>query len=208
MKYLQFTLRDFFWLTIVVGLTVGIVIERNQVRALRVYQGKAQWWEEAAKRFAEEVEKQTGIKADFQEGAGSSSSGAIAMRNIGGSLATPWPISVNVRSTEDKSYSWPTGMYDLNMVLIFGPIVLIGSLIESIRGGERKRQAQALLYAKMRPYAWVWAIGAFVSVMFASVCYLGGPFCATMLLLNGALCALNYWRCKQSPPVPVEPATA
>jgi hypothetical protein len=159
MKYLQLTLRDFFWLTIVVGLTIGIVIERNHVRSLRVYQGKAQWWEEATKKFAEEVEKQTGIKADFQEGSGGrvANSGLIFLFDNGStsSSATLWTIPIQCWSTEDKSYDWPTGMQDLNMMLLVAPGLAVGLLIATNPKGELKRQAAAV---KMRPYAGLWII--------------------------------------------------
>jgi hypothetical protein len=197
MKYLQFTLRDFFWLTIVVGLTVGIVIERNEVRALRMYQQKAQWWEDEAKDFAKEVEKQTGIKTDFQEGAGTNSSGGISMTTGPGTRL--WTTSVYVRSTEDKSYSWPTGMLDLNMMLIAAPCLAVVFLISTNPKGALKRQAAAV---KMRPYAGLWIVVGVMSVAMAYGGYLSGdPFRATLFLLQGAVCAWNYWRFKHAAPV-------
>lgn len=40
-------LRDFFWLTIVIGLSALIVVEHKRTRALSEHPGRAEWWSRA-----------------------------------------------------------------------------------------------------------------------------------------------------------------
>jgi hypothetical protein len=63
---MQFPLRDFFWLTIVIGLTIGIAIERKRAQGLSGYQGQAEWWEKAARELGDHLQEKTGETFDFQ----------------------------------------------------------------------------------------------------------------------------------------------
>jgi len=82
---MQFPLRDFFWLTIVIGLVIGIAIEHKRVRDLSGYQGQAEWWEKAARKLGEHLHEKTGETFDFQ-----------AMQ----SLRVDYPASVETRYYE------------------------------------------------------------------------------------------------------------
>jgi hypothetical protein len=63
---MQFPLRDFFWLSVVIGLTIGIAIEHKRVRDLSVQQGRAEWWEKAARELGDHLHEKTGETVDFQ----------------------------------------------------------------------------------------------------------------------------------------------
>jgi hypothetical protein len=206
MKYLQFTLRDFFWLTIVVGLTVGIVIERNQVRALRVYQQKAQWWEDKAKDFAKEVETRTGLKTQFLDEASSSQLGGMNFRTIPRDVI--WSTTVPSWSTNDSSYSWPTGMKDLNIQLVAAPFWIVFFLFTTAPRNEQQRQQEALFNARIRPYLWIMVpIGLFNCVIIVAMYSLGLPFTATLVLFLNVNFIRILWQCSWAH-APAGPATA
>jgi hypothetical protein len=44
---LQFQLRDFFWLTVAIGLVCAIQVEHNRSRQLSQHEGRAEWWQRA-----------------------------------------------------------------------------------------------------------------------------------------------------------------
>jgi hypothetical protein len=206
MKYLQFTLRDFFWLTIVVGLTVGIVIERNEVRALRVYQQKAQWWEDAAKDFAKEVEARTGLKTEFLDEA--SSRQLRGMNYWTAPRDVIWFSAVPSWSTNDSSYSWPTGMKDLNIQLVAAPLWIVFFLVITAPRNEQQRQQEAIINARMRPYFWMLAPFALISCVIIVAMYsVGQPFTATQILFFTVNYFRMLWQCSWAH-APARPATA
>ncbi len=112
---MQLTLRDFLWATVVIGLAIGIVLEHRDVRALKPFQGKAEWWEKAARSLGEVYEEKTGLKPEFKE------MDDIDLRRKDGLLQVDFSLSrrsFHVRPTDERQGAWLTGHADLNMALI------------------------------------------------------------------------------------------
>jgi hypothetical protein len=63
---LQITIRDCFWATLVVGLTIGLVVERNDVTRLRGFEQQASLWKQSAEKLRDLMERD-GYKVKLEE---------------------------------------------------------------------------------------------------------------------------------------------
>jgi hypothetical protein len=122
---MQFPLRDFFWLSLVIGLTIGIAIEHKRVRDLTVYQGQAEWWEKAARELGEKLAQKSGNELHIQ---GDTISFSHPDPNHFGPVVDVVRLG-SVRDTREPNMSLFTGLIDLDvflMMLVFGgPILAI-----------------------------------------------------------------------------------
>jgi hypothetical protein len=129
---MQFPLRDFFWLSLVIGLAIGIAMERKQSREQSVHEGRALWWEKAAREVAERLQKATGESIQFDEMKHLDITIPAHVKSV--TARGPGPgkttiVEVNVpeyktrrgiyaRDTRQRDFSWVTGMMDLDMYLL------------------------------------------------------------------------------------------
>jgi hypothetical protein len=204
---MQFPLRDFFWLTVVIGLAIGITIEHKRVLDLSRYEGDAQWWEKAARGLAEKFEQQTGQPVKFD-----ARKSIVIMSHVEGQEvrvgpnktavrgATPWPADRvypgYVRDTHERDMSWLTGFGDLDMILAG---LVLGGPIGAISYYCAKKPLPSVP-GIWDPHAPIWKhpwkprlfflLFAFMSV--AGYSFQRAPFNGTLFLLMSVVWAYYY----------------
>jgi hypothetical protein len=140
---MQFPLRDFFWLTVVIALVIGIAMERKRVQELSGYQGRAEWWEKAARGLGEKFEEKTGQPVHIEEmksieiWRGRNPHRVKATHPITGEIEyyeVNLPPGVvdhvhpgYVRDTRERDLSWVTGLLDLDFFLV--TLVAVGPVL-------------------------------------------------------------------------------
>jgi hypothetical protein len=117
---MQFTLRDVFWATLVVGLTIGIVIEHNDMVALKGWKEQATWWQEAAQTLGHRLQqKGETVKLDEQNLEVKDAAGKSILSRGKGSVLRGW-----------QTISWLTGHVELDWILAIGtPLLLLFGLL-------------------------------------------------------------------------------
>jgi hypothetical protein len=112
---MQFTLRDVFWATLVVGLTIGIVIEHNDMVALKGWKEQAAWWQHAAQMLGDRLQqKGETVELDEDNLHVIDATGTTALSREKGSNWQGW-----------QTISWLTGHVELDWFLAIGTPVLI-----------------------------------------------------------------------------------
>lgn len=186
---MQFTLRDFFWLTIVIGLVIGILIEHADVRSMHGAQKRAQWWEWAARQMGEKAAKE-GTKPYFDELKSAGFKNEQGLIVIDDATNLWFPVYIH-RDPDADSF---TGHRDLDLVLflagVIAPVsVLTGLLI------RRTFPAQGKAYAKssVRTFHWMAPVALAIA---PGICLFGyltrNPFSATLWLLGTAYLGYGY----------------
>lgn len=205
---MQFPLRDFFWLSLVIGLTIGIAIERKQSMRLSVHEGRAQWWEKAAREIGERFEKATGEPVQFEEMKHLEISipnrmKTVRVRDSRGEIIETKDVVpgyqltsvVYVRDTRQRDLSWVTGMIDLDMFLLMlvtgGPFFLVYAY--------RNKGEQPLTIAnrdapiwKEKPWFALWWVPACVLMSLMGYMVQRSPFTGALFLFQGVLWTYYY----------------
>lgn len=146
---MQFPLRDFFWLSLVIGLAIGIAMEHKRVVALSVHEGRAQWWQKAAEETAERLEKATGESIQFQELKQLDIDIPARVQQVpvvgeNNEILRYHPVAIPGHKTTRSIYGWETrerrisfltGMMDLDMWLF---MLSISGLVLVATGFSRK----------------------------------------------------------------------
>lgn len=179
---MQFPLRDFFWLTVVIALVIGIAMERKRVQDLSGHQGRAEWWEKAARGLGKKFEEKTDQPVHFEElksieiSRGPNPQRVKATDPLTGEteyFEVNLPPGVvdhvhtgYVRDTRERDMSWVTGLVDLDFFLVtfvvVGPVLAIYLL-------RRKGPLPSVLND---PKAEIWKRPRFILFM---ICYFA-PF--------------------------------
>jgi hypothetical protein len=184
---MQFTLRDFFWLTIVIGLVIGILIEHADVRAMHGAMEKARWWEWAARQMGKQAAKE-GTEPYFREldSAGFKNEEGLILIEESQSFWIPVHSHPDAKSI--------TGHRDLDLVLLLlvavAPISLLVGLV--IR---RKFPEQGKAYAKLSVRVYHWMTPVTLTMMFGfcvAYYFVRQPFSATLWLCGIAFLVYYY----------------
>lgn len=175
---MQVTLRDFFWLTIVIGLAIGILIEHADVRVMHGAMEKARWWEWAARQMGKQAAKE-GTEPYFKE------LNSAGFKNEEGLILTEESQNfwIPIHSHPDaKSF---TGHRDLDfvlaLVLVIAPLSLLVGLVV-----RRMFPAQGKAYAKfaIRGHRWSAPIALLMTIAMSLGSYISrSPFSGALWLL-------------------------
>jgi hypothetical protein len=186
---MQLTLRDYFWLTIVVGLAIGIVIEHYDVRALRHFEGKAQWWEQAARQMGEKAGEKDGLVPDFKEFK------HWGLKKHKDDEVWQEVDFMHLWGTEDKEQTIVTGHWDLDFLLLL--LIVVAPLSALLAMALRKSYpagGKAYSKASIRSYRWMGPVSLLMLLAFCLSGYHSRrPFTATLTFTMLVFFAGHYW---------------
>ncbi|QDU31135.1 hypothetical protein ETAA8_62880 [Anatilimnocola aggregata] len=221
---MQFPLRDYFWLV----LAIGTATERKRVYELSVHQGRAEWWEKAARKLGETLQEKTGEAVQFDEM--KSIDVAVPARVQKHVLASPvtgeletysipiagYTSTLQVgyaRDTRERDMSWVTGLLELDLLILMlgfgGPIVLLVYRSKPKHGPRSSADPRAPIW-KM-PWFVLLMIVQFTSMAIFSYSFQHSPFTGAILLTMAVF--WTYFYCQNVPGEhkciePVSPASA
>jgi hypothetical protein len=137
---MQITLRDCFWATIVIGLTIGLVIERRDVLALRGAQEEAESWKKSAEVLRTLVEKH-GFEVSLDEF-------HLHVTDPSGVVV----LKAGQNCCVFRAASFPTGHFELDWFLIIGTplLVLVALFLFVFRRSIAERMAMPT--PQFKPY--------------------------------------------------------
>lgn len=174
---MQFATRDFFWLTIVIGLVIGILIEHADVRALHGSQERAQWWEQAARWMGAKA-AQTGEEPYFNELRG------VGFREQGDEILKQYE-SIPGRIGTHPDHESVTGHQDLDRVLLLILVVPIALAIGWLIRRRHHEWGKAYVKSSVRSHRWVAPIALAVLLVVCIGNYVARrPFTSTLGLLG------------------------
>jgi hypothetical protein len=206
---MQFPLRDFFWLTVVIALAIGIVMEHKRVLEMSVHEGRAEWWQKAAQETAERLEKETGEKIQFdvlkkldisiaahvKEVPVQNGRGEVLYMTAVVIPARQTQSSIYARDTRESSLSRFTGMLDLDLyvllLIIGGPILAI--VLYSRRGKPivTAFHSESPTWKKMPWFALFWVPFCVLQSLFGYG-FQRAPFTGAIWLTMGVFWTYGY----------------
>jgi hypothetical protein len=206
---MQFPLRDFFWLTVVIALAIGIAMEHKRVQEMSVHEGRATWWQKAAQKTAERLEKETGEKIRFDEMKTLDVSipahvKEVPVQNGRGEVLYMTSIvipahqsqsSIYARDTRQHVFSRFTGMLDLDMYLA---VLIVGAPILAIVLYSRRGKpivtafhAESPIWKKMPWFALLWIPFCVLQSLFGYWIQ-RAPFTGALWLIMGVFWTYAY----------------
>ncbi|WP_425617491.1 hypothetical protein NA78x_001169 [Anatilimnocola sp. NA78] len=183
---MQLTLRDYFWLMLVLGLSIGILIETKDLQTAQEWQAKAEYWRQAAEKAAERL-RTHGDSVTFDD-----QQQAIDIRDQRGrTMHRSWG-GTGYRSKQSES--WLTGKIDLDYMLLGSVTLLPASLGLGLLFRKLFPQ-QGKAYAKfsIRSHRWI----APIFILQTSAMSTGAfawrlPFYGTAAMTVAALFVVGY----------------